>query len=260
MTEDQYLLAKEKYLSGDSLSKIAREMHICRGKLSEKLKKDGIEILNRQNAVKLNEDFFEKIDTENKAYWLGFMYADGYVSKNDNGIELSLKSSDIGHLKKFIKDLSFNKKLYKDETRCRLTFRNKKMHSDLVQKGCIPQKSLILTFPKQDQVPLELMRHFIRGYIDGDGSIMIGKNHLGEYVKPRLNILGTKEFLTSLIEQMSWKQNKISPHSGTYSIEWSGFYVEEYLDFLYQDANIYLDRKYEKYRQIKDALNCRSKK
>ena len=68
MTEDQYLLAKEKYLSGDSLSKIAREMHICRGKLSEKLKKDGIEIVNRQNAVKLNEDFFEKIDTENKAY------------------------------------------------------------------------------------------------------------------------------------------------------------------------------------------------
>ena len=45
-----------------------------------------------------NYDYFKEIDTEDKSYWLGFLYADGSVRKNTNTVELSLKGSDIEHL------------------------------------------------------------------------------------------------------------------------------------------------------------------
>ena len=59
---------------------------------------------------------------------------------------------------------------------------------------------------------------------------MIGKNHLGEYVKPRLSILGTKEFLTVLIERTKWREAKIRNPSQAYSVEWGGNYAMEYLN------------------------------
>ena len=94
------------------------------------------------------------------------------------------------------------------------------------------------------------MFDFIRGYVDGDGSVMIGKNHREEYVKPRLSILGTKEFLETLIERTGWRKCKITHPSGAYCIEWNGKYVMDYLDNLYENATIYLDRKYEKYQKL----------
>ncbi|WP_337743098.1 hypothetical protein [Fusobacterium gonidiaformans] len=59
---------------------------------------------------------------------------------------------------------------------------------------------------------------------------MIGKNHLGIYNKPRISILGTEEFLTTLIEKTGWKRTKIRHPSGAYEVEWSGYYVMEYWD------------------------------
>ena len=85
---------------------------------------------------------------------------------------------------------------------------------------------------------------------------MIGKDHKNEYTKPRLSILGTKNFLENLLEKTGWKKASIGHPSGAYSIEWGGKYVMEYLNQLYQNATIYLDRKYEKY-QILYEINCR---
>lgn len=42
--------------------------------------------------------YFENIDTEEKAYWLGFLYADGYVNANEDKIELCLAEKDFHHL------------------------------------------------------------------------------------------------------------------------------------------------------------------
>lgn len=253
MTDEQYLLAKQMYLEGISLTKIGQELHISRGPLSKRLKADGVQIVNRQNIAKFDETIFDKIDTEAKAYWLGFLYADGCIDSRDsrNTIELSLKSSDVKHLEKFRDFLGFDKskRIFQDNIRCRIQFSNKRVKQNLIKLGCTPRKSLILTFPEEEQVPKQLIPHFVRGYIDGDGSLMLNTKH----TSGRLNILGTESFLHSLVDAMEWKKNKISNHgkSQVFSIEWCGYYVEDYLDVLYKNANIYLDRKYQKYLEIK---------
>ena len=48
-----------------------------------------------------DEHSFDVIDTEEKAYWLGFLYADGNVSNTKNEVGITLQSSDIKHLYKF---------------------------------------------------------------------------------------------------------------------------------------------------------------
>lgn len=250
----KYQQAKELYLQGLSLTKIAKQLHIDRGTLSNNLKAENIEVINKQNITKFNENYFDVIDTEEKAYWLGFLYADGAISSGDrNTVEVSLKSSDIEHLKKFRKALGFNedKNIYRDEIRCRFNFSNKHVKETLIKLGCTPQKSLTLIFPNEQQVPLELLYDFLRGYIDGDGSVMIAKDHNGDYNKPRLSVLGTQQFLESMVQKTGWRNNKIQNPSNAYSIDWNGRYVMEYLDQLYSNATIYLDRKYEKYLTLK---------
>lgn len=256
--QKKYEQAKQMYLSGISLTQIGKELKMDRGKLSNNLKKDGIEIINKQNIAKFNDTFFDTIDSENKAYWLGFLYADGALSSSDYGIELSLQISDIQHLQKFTTDLGFiNKHLCQDDIRCRLCFRNKHLHSALTALGCTPKKSLTLTFPSSTNVPDDFLYDFIRGYVDGDGSVMIGQNHKGEYVKPRLSLLGTENFINGLLDRTNWRRMTIQHPSNAYAIEWNGKYVMEYLNQLYYDATIYLDRKYDKYKILYE-LNCRS--
>ena len=255
MTEEQYNIAKNLYLKEKrSLTYISKTLHIDRGKLSNKFKENGIEVINRQNIAKFNQDVFSKIDTEENAYWLGFLYADGYIGTKENNIELSLKSDDIHHLEKFRDFLNFSedKHIFQNEIRCRISFRNSKTKQDLIDLGCLPRKSLVLTFPNKKQVPSYLIPHFVRGYIDGDGSVMIGPKST-----PRLSILGTYNFLYELRKQMGWRENKIlykkpQEKTGVCAVEWGGRYVIKYLDDIYENANIYLDRKYEKYLILKN--------
>ena len=114
---------------------------------------------------------FEKIDSEEKAYWLGFLYADGYISFSENKIELSLAEKDVHHIEKFRDFLGINNRIcYRPSVKAyRLSFRSDKCKQDLINQGCTPRKSLTLKFPTSKQVPYELIRHFIRGYFDGDG-------------------------------------------------------------------------------------------
>ena len=97
---NQYDRAKELYNQGKSLRSIADQLGVDRKKLSKKFKEDGITIRDPyKNSIRkakrfkeVDESIFEIIDTEEKAYWLGFLYADGYV--NHRQVELSLKESD----------------------------------------------------------------------------------------------------------------------------------------------------------------------
>lgn len=258
--QQKYQQAKDLYLQGQlSLTEICKRLKIDRGTFSKNLKKDGINIINKQNEVKFNENFFQIINSEESAYWLGFLYADGAISLKGNNIEVSLQSSDINHLEKFKNSLGFSedKHIYCDNVRCRFYFRNKKIKEDLIKLGCAPQKSLTLQFPNEDIVPNNYLFDFLRGYVDGDGSIMIGQNSKGEYCKPRINILGTEAFLQGLIKRTGWNQATIrQTQSKAFSVEWGGYLYMDYLHSLYKNANIYLNRKYEKYLTLCQV--CRS--
>lgn len=71
--------------------------------MSKYIKKENIEIITNSTRKYIVDDVFEKIDTEEKAYWLGFLFADGYVGTNDNSVGLGLAIKDIEHVKKFKK-------------------------------------------------------------------------------------------------------------------------------------------------------------
>lgn len=250
---DLYEQGKDLYIKEQwSLTQIARYLHISRGRLSTYLKKQNIEVINRQNSHPIYSNIFDTIDTEEKAYWLGFLYADGYVSSKTNHIELTLSIKDYTHILKFANFINYQGSIGKNDIKVRVSFQDKKMHQDLIDKGCVPNKSLILTFPTNDIVPDNLVVHFVRGYIDGDGYIGMHTNNFG-----RLSITcGSIDFIKDLIKIMQWKEKRIrkDKRSNAYNVEWAGLYVTNMLEQLYKNATVYLNRKQEKYLQIKDAV------
>ena len=190
----------------NSLAKIAKEYCICRNKLSKTLISFGYQPINYQNNVKLIQSIFDNIDDEYKAYWLGFIYADGSIT-NDGIFEIQLAEKDFEHLIKFKNFIKWENEIkFKDSTKSvRITFRNKYFTNQLNKLGVVPNKSLILSYP--DFIPDFLQRHFIRGYFDGDGCI-----HFRKCVKKRnvlISLLGTSIFLNSLRDYSPIKVKKL---------------------------------------------------
>lgn len=226
----------------------------------KKLRKLGINLYNYHNELKFNNKVFDCIDTEEKAYWLGFLYADGSVSVRDNQVELSLASKDKEHLQKFRKFLESKNEIKFSESkcngkvyqRCRFNATDKHFHNRLIELGCIPRKSLILKFPNKDIFEnTELIKDFIRGYIDGDGCLTYTKT--GRLV---IEIIGTKEFLDGIINYFpqfftgSKIKNKRSI-SNTYSISCACNKADKLATILYENATIYLDRKYNRFAVLR---------
>lgn len=246
--------AEALYKEKKSFTKIGSELKVNRKLVSYYLKKLGYEShfkdCIRENVIQktrknVNEDAFEVIDNEEKAYWLGFMYADGCVYEQNNRIELSLQEKDYEHIVKFKKfmqsDHIIGKKV-KDNTYVsyRIAFNSKKIKTDLITHGCIPNKTRKITFPELDN---NLVKHFIRGYLDADGCITNSRTS-----KTSVEILGCEDFLISLakhfnIEGHIYRFN----HSDIKRFMIAGKKAREILEYLYGDATIYLDRKYEKY-------------
>ena len=201
---------------------------------------------------------FEVIDTEMKAYWLGFLYADGSVGSKENKIELGLAEKDLKHLEKFKNFMEINNKIsYRENSKSyRLSFRSDNCKADLIKQGCLPKKSLILNFPNENQVPKNLMKHFIRGYFDGDGWFTNTDSCF------QVGIIGTENFIKGFLNiiDIENKQNKIFKvhrENGAKRYVFSSYNdVLNFLNWIYKDATIYLDRKYEHYL---DFLNNGSK-
>lgn len=224
---------------GIGVTEIAQRLKINRNSVTTNLKKLGYDT-SRNPLIK---NIFETIDTEEKAYWLGFLYADGYVGKN-NCIEVSLAPKDKEHLEKLKKFVNTNTKVKNEDNRSRLWFCSKQMAEDLAKLGCVNNKSLILTFPNSKQVPDNLLRHFLRGYVDGDGCLCFTKK------TKQLSITATKEFLKGMLERTGWDKNKCNYYPSGKVLTWRCHQdvMYNYLDYLYKDSKVYLTRKYEKYK------------
>lgn len=118
-----------------------------------------------------NEDFFNEINTESKAYFLGLLYADGYINDKLKYVELTLHKDDCEIINQFIVELKSNRKpvFIKNKKYCRIIINSEKMVNDLIVLGCTNNKTHTLKFP--NNISDKLMHHMIRGYFDGDGSI-----------------------------------------------------------------------------------------
>lgn len=224
-----------------------------------------------------NEHYFDQIDNEHQAYWLGFIWADGYMAiRNRNGhtsyeFKLSLKEDDYQHLEKFNKDLNgnYNIKFYKQKTgfgeysECRLLITNQHFGKTLVEKyGLVPHRSdcskLLMNIPEH------LMKHFIRGLLEADGyfckySIVERDYYINKY---RVS-LGANEAMLRTIENHLMNNHIINTserklvqrhegQDGEYrTLEITGkAQCISLLDYIYDGATIYLERKYKKYLNI----------
>lgn len=210
----------EMYENGDSTIKIAEVFNCAVGTINKRLKKLGVKMKsNKEYRTKYSFDhnFFETIDTEEKAYWLGFMYADGNVRKHRNQSVIQIKVNDQEIIEKFIKSINGNMSVsyYTNQigkTISAIHLTSDKMFDDLIKQGCIPNKSLVLTFPSKHQVPENLMNHFIRGYFDGDGSISYGirerysvrKKQNIQSIRAMAQFIGTKEMLTVIDDYVNF--------------------------------------------------------
>ncbi len=198
-----------------------------------------------------DKNMFKKIDSEEKAYWLGFLEADGCIhgGEGDYRIELGLAEKDFHHLEKYKKFIGKNNKIsHRDGTNSyRFNFRDKTVHADLIKLGCTPQKSLTLLFPTKNQVSDDFLLPFLRGYFDGDGSFWY-ENKFG------LNILSSKFFLEGLKQRYPlfsdlniYPVHYDRPDKGQRIQTGNKKIVNQFLYDIYSKANIYLDRKYQKY-------------
>lgn len=257
-----YELYKTKFLAGTSLEKISKEHHICAYKLGKALKEDGVIIVRNNQKHTYNTDFFECIDTEEKAYWLGFLYADGYVSKRTT-MELALAKVDEKHLEAFRDliapdaSLEFRETKLKDKVYhfVRLTFTSKKIKEQLNRLNCLNNKSLTLQF-NENLLPDNLMRHFLRGYFDGDGSIYHSGWSLAgnaEFLKALQNyLLKHVPGYTEVVVHKDKRSNVSSINKGTPRA------ALKFLHYIYQNATVYLERKYNKYIELSKHLPQRA--
>lgn len=192
---------------------------------------------------------FSVIDTEEKAYLLGFFAADACV--HENNLVINLASKDHSFLEK-IRDLVDpnieiklklvscrvgGPKIYEQSSLC---IPNKILITQLLGHGIHRNKSLSLKSP--DTVPDELVRHWIRGYFDGDGCVTSNKK--GDLI---FAVAGTAEVMTyilAFIKSMVETKMSVRKQRNIYVISNSHNIAKIFLEAIYQGANIFLDRKY----------------
>ena len=240
-----------------SLNKLSKMFDVSVDTIRSHFKKNGIQIINRQNQTNRFSNIFEIIDTEEKAYWLGFLYADGYLNRTQPGhIELGLKKDDYNHIEKFKKFINSDNKIsYRSETKSyRLSFSDSKMYKDLINHGCLERKSLILKAPN---INCNLRRHFIRGYVDGDGCLTYSKNNP---LSMTINIIGTEDVLKFIYKSIFEDDNFILLQDNRFHNEYTKYItlgreksrIASYI--LYEDSKIYLQRKFDRHILTKTAV------
>lgn len=251
-----------QYLRDNYQTHTYRELaeHLGRSKSAIDLK------INRMGLIKscyeYDHSYFNEINTQDKAYWLGFFYADGCVSisekNNSRSYEacIKLKATDDAHLRKFNKCIGGNVDLTYEQHKCSFNDKDtssvsirlfsKEIVNGLIQHGCVPNKTFIIKFPtlRDDLVP-----HFIRGFFDGDGCFCRDSSNRKSAA---INFCSaSREFLES-IRSIIYVHGICSyitdeKNRTTYRLYVRGLEnCDKMLEYMYSDAIIYLDRKYYK--------------
>lgn len=238
----------------ESYTSVAKKFGVNRQTISGRIKN-----APNRRKLKVNSNYFEVIDTEEKAYWLGFFEADGCI-KRDGTIQLTLCHEDYEHVNKFKHAIDSEHKIkiennesYKSGAKTAvIRFRDKKMVQDLNKLGVCNNKTFNEKPP--ENLREDLIKHYIRGLIDGDGWFSWSKDNRRDYINYEFGLGSSKEMLKWLTEQfenfINIKPRKITEYKTINRIRYSGKDVLKILDWLYKDAEIYLDRKYEKYRLL----------
>lgn len=260
LTEKQKKEIIDKYSQKMALAKIAQEYKCSTNKIKTVLQEKGVAFTSRKNISKynFNQKWLDKLDCAEKFYFLGFMFSDGNNCSKYNTSSITLQECDKEILLKFSELLQNDRPLYYNSKTKSYTLRfcSKYFCERLDELGCIPKKSLVLKFPTY--VPTEYLKDFIRGYFDGDGGLSL--NNKGNTIKADVTFAGTlcfnNEILKILNLELGISDVKIYSYDTTKCTKLlitTQFSSLVFLDWIYKDSVIYLSRKYNKYKTLKES-------
>ena len=257
----RYLEAKTRWLAGESLTSIEKELNFDRHVVSTLLKFEGYNIKKNGQKYTYNTHFFDEINTEEKAYWLGFLYADGeIVCMGHYALRLGLSIKDYSHIAA-LRDIicpnmpiieydALETKYHRYHRSARVTFCSKELVESLISAKCFPSKEQCLSIPF-DIVPKNLIRHFIRGFFDGDGSTSAYKGTHRAYISflsASKQII--KEIRDIMINEVGLNPTKLYCNKRSENGMTLYFFrnsakkdIAKFYAYIYRDATICLERK-----------------
>lgn len=252
LTSQQQAEMISLYISGiiKSTRELDRKYGIYPGSCYNVLKRKGLIKYSNADVHKLfNENYFENINTEKQAYFLGLLAADGNISDKRNTISLGLNVDDgLDLIEEFKKELNSTGSInictdkrtdYKRKSMVNIQFTSQKTKEDLQKIGLGPKKTTNLLYPKINK---DLDRHFIRGFIDGDGSFYYKRGILVFCLVGTEKILKTIQSI--LNKELHIKYTKLTKHiTGVYYLRLGHKDTLKLRKWIYNDCNIAMKRK-----------------
>ena len=240
--------AIKQYRNGKSIIQISKDMNMGEKTISKYLHYLGEEIREYHKptiGLTLNKNYFQSIDTPDKAYWYGFIMADGSVAMSKSyRLSIELNSIDEEHLIKFRTAIQSNHNIKHRKNRkiSMIGINSKKLITDLNNYGCVPNKTEKGWFAI-DKINVSLWKDILRGFLDGDGFIDKTRYRIIYTIKQK-NIVENIIYMFQYYEiKMRYKQEK--QYYRVYIEDKNNFY--KILHLLYDNAKTYLNRKYKIY-------------
>lgn len=254
------------YESGLSQAKIGEMYNVRHYIIGKILKKCGVAARDDSHKFRkytLNENYFDDIDTKNKAYILGLLFSDGCNYPPQHRVKLELQEKDKDILDKINNEIQSNKPLAFNNLNAknanwqntyRLDITNKHISDRLVELGVVQNKSMILEFPMW--LEKSMYSPFLRGYLDGDGHIEWGNTRFITLVGTMQFCQHVKDFCENELSIKCTICNTANKDSNTKLLYIHGKQrIKQFLDFVYEDADLYIERKYNIYQKICMEMN-----
>ena len=273
ITRDELILLQKYLDEGYTQQKAARLVGLNPKSMYTYVKRHNLKVKKRFGRVRINEEYFDNIDTEAKAYILGFILADGYIQKSRNNYSLNINNSiDDTSAIEIIKNeispegsiLHSNKQIGAKFRKPQLSIRvcSTKLCITLMEKyGIKPAKTFIEDYQFNfELIPQDLIRHFIRGYFDGDGSVSAHKYQKVFFFNFSFvfNSLNLCEQFAEIFESLFNLKRKIYKHEGK-TANWVSMRfnydkkrleeIKKIYEYLYKDSKYYLTRKKLKFEE-----------
>lgn len=270
LTYDDNLEICERYFNGETPKVLCKDYHVTSSKIPSIVREMGFSARTRSSSKRkysINENYFDVIDSGEKAYIIGLLLADGSRSSIGHTVSLSLQESDYETLVKInrelhnerpIKFVELSKKNPNHSNQYTLYMCGDHLCKSLEYYGITPRKDFTVCFPKN--IDEKYYSHVIRGLLDGDGFISKSERRCG--------ITGNKgliEFLSDYIHSvLDIHCSVLTPHKGknTRDLRIAGRkQVKKFLDYIYKDAALFINRKYHTYKTLyceNTILSCAS--
>lgn len=225
----------EAYKNGKDSTQLSAEYGIPQNTITSWLRAAGLTRHRGPKSKVGREDFFSVIDTEEKAYYLGWIMADGNVSiyNGQYSLKLHIAIGDKHMIDNFLKAVQSTNKTKDKDVSYYVSLTSRRMVEDLMTHGVVPNKTGKEYIP--ETVPSHLMNHFIRGYFDGDGITDSGRQF-------RSGFIGSERMMND-IQKVLGTDLTVYKVKGAYSFMGGAQFTDDLAEYLYSDATVWLQRK-----------------